>query len=91
MNRDHEELQDIQDGAIAHTALGFSRQIAADRVNTILQKAFAMYRDETLTAERALTMIAQMVGLDDLRLALEQRVTRGLVSAERREGNAKRR
>ena len=86
-----EEVQAIQDGMIAKTALGFSQDIVRQRFDMILQKAFAQYRDETLTPERALAYMAQMVGLDDLRLALETIVQRGLMSAERRDGNATRR
>jgi DNA replication initiation complex subunit (GINS family) len=86
---EHEEIQNIQEGRIAQTALGFSRQIAQERMEIILKRAFAEYRERTLTAEQSLTYFAQMVGLDDLRLALEQKVAQGNVSLERREGNGK--
>lgn len=86
-----EEVQSIQDGAIARTALGFSRNIANERADMLLKKAMSEYRQETLTAEKALTYIAQIVGMDDLRLALQSMSERGLVSEERRDRNAQRR
>jgi len=78
-----EDIQMAQDGRLASASLAFMRQVQMEKERDILEIAKQSYRDSTLTPKKALCVIAELVGLDELRLRLEQIAHQGLVSEER--------
>jgi hypothetical protein len=84
---EQEEIQSIQDGHMAGMAMGFARAVQVEREREIIESAKQSYRDSRLTPEKALCIIAELVGLDEIRQRLELIAHRGLVSEERRRKN----